>query len=79
MKEYFVYAMKSRKDERIYIGMSGNPIKRIKEHNNGDTKSTKGFRPWYLIYQKYIGSRIEARKEENRLKSGYMREKLKQF
>jgi len=77
MNGYYVYAIKSSKESRIYIGLSLNPERRLIEHNNGDTKSTKGYRPWILIFKKFIGSRIDARKEEKRLKSGYMKEKLK--
>ncbi len=76
-KLYFVYAIQSHKDGRIYVGLSKNPDVRLVEHNNGETKSTKGFRPWKLIYQKLIGSRLEARKEEKKLKSGYGKEFLK--
>ena len=76
MVKYFVYAIKSKKDDRIYIGISKNPFKRLEEHNAGDTKSTKGYRPWFLIFYKLIGLRNDARKEEKRLKSGYGRELL---
>ena len=77
MDRYFVYAIKSEIDSRIYVGISKYPEKRLLEHNNGETKSTKAYRPWGLIYKKFIGSRIEARKEEKRLKSGYGKEFLK--
>ena len=77
MKKYFVYAIQSQVDERIYVGLSGNPEKRLVSHNKGDTKSTKGFRPWRLFYKKFVGERSEARQEEKRLKSGAAREFLK--
>jgi putative endonuclease len=77
VKKFFVYAIKSNKDGRVYIGLSADPEKRLVEHNRGDTKSTKGYRPWFLIYKKLAGSRSEARDEEKRLKSGYGREFLK--
>ena len=47
---YFVYAIKSVKDGRIYVGMCTDIEVRLKEHNSGKTKSTKGFKPWKLIY-----------------------------
>lgn len=77
MDGYFVYAIKSRKYYRIYVGISKHPEKRLLEHNRGDTKTTKAFRPWYLIYKEYIGLRLEARKKEIKLKSGYGKELLK--
>jgi len=77
MKGYFVYAIKSKKDNRIYVGISNNVARRIKEHNLGKTPSTKFYIPWILIYKRIFNSRFEARKEEKRLKSGYGKEFLK--
>ena len=73
---YHVYAIKNGKG-RIYVGISTNPEKRLLEHNAGMTKSTKPYRPWILIYKKFIGSRQEARNAEKKLKSGYGKEFLK--
>jgi len=77
MKIYWVYSIFSPDYNRIYIGLSKNPEKRLLEHNKGITQSTRAFRPWILIYKRKIGSRKEARKEELRLKSGYGREFLR--
>ncbi|MCA9371893.1 GIY-YIG nuclease family protein [Candidatus Woesebacteria bacterium] len=73
MKNHYVYAIKSLRDKRIYVGISQNPRKRLVGHNAGQTRSTKPFRPWVLIYSKMIGSR----KEEKRMKSGYVKEWLR--
>jgi len=74
---FAIYAIKSSFDNRIYVGFTGNLEKRIDEHNQGKTKSTKGFRPWFLIYSETIETRIEARKREKYLKSGCGKEFLK--
>ena len=74
---YFVYAIQSMKDSRVYIGMSYDVNKRLLEHNSGSTKSTKGYMPWKLVYCEFVGMRINARKREKYLKSGYGREQLK--
>ncbi|MDP4664501.1 MAG: GIY-YIG nuclease family protein [Salibacteraceae bacterium] len=74
---YYVYAIKSQVDGRIYVGMTADIEKRLKEHNSGKTKSTKGFIPWKLIYQEQIGVRSDARKREKYLKSGVGKEFLK--
>ncbi|OAQ38555.1 endonuclease [Pedobacter psychrophilus] len=58
---YYVYALISEKDNRIYVGFSSNLDKRLKEHNSGKTKSTKGYRPWKLIYNESIVGRQAAR------------------
>jgi putative endonuclease len=77
MENYFVYAIKSEKYNRIYVGISKNPEKRLDGHNSGGTKSTKFYRPWKIVYKKFIGTRIDARKEEKRLKSGCGKEFLR--
>jgi putative endonuclease len=74
---YFVYAIQSAKDGRIYVGMCADISARLKEHNAGKTKSTKGFKPWKLIYKEELPNRIEARKREIYLKSGIGKEFLK--
>jgi putative endonuclease len=77
MDKYFVYAIKSTKDSRIYVGMTKRPEKRLIEHNKGYVSSTKYYIPWKLIYQKLVGNRKSARTEEKRLKSGFGKEFLK--
>ena len=78
MEKYYVYAMRSFKDGRIYVGLTSNLIRRLREHNNGQTTSTKFWRPWKMIYKKSVSNRIEARIVEKKLKSGYGKEFLKQ-
>jgi putative endonuclease len=74
---FCVYAIKSEKDERVYVGMCVDVEIRLKEHNAGKTKSTKGFRPWKLIYIEKVATRVEARKREKYLKSGIGKEFLR--
>ena len=77
MVKYCVYAIKSRKDNRIYVGMMENAEKRLNEHNRGHTKSTKGYVPWVLIFIKEVPDRNEGRKWEKYYKSGVGKEYLK--
>ncbi len=51
--------------------MTDNLERRLKEHNSGKSKSTKGFIPWELIYQVELENREIARKREKYLKSGF--------
>ena len=74
---YFVYVIKSRVGKRMYVGLSSNVENRLKDHNFGRVFSTKGYRPWKLVYIEKIGSRIEARKREEYFKSGCGKEFLK--
>ncbi len=78
MANYIVYAIKSEDSGRIYVGMSLDPKRRLKEHNSGKVFSTKGFRPWILIFFENCGTkRTYARKREKYWKSGIGKEKLK--
>ncbi len=74
---YTVYAIMSDVDNRIYVGFTKNFDVRLKEHNQGKTKSTKGYRPWRLFYKEEVGTRIIAREREKYLKSGCGKEYLK--
>ena len=76
---YVIYAIKSSFDGRIYVGFTAALENRLKEHNQGKTKSTKGFRPWSLIYTETVTSREEARKREKYFKSGCGKEFLKKW
>ena len=76
---YAVYAIKSSLDNRIYVGFTKDLDNRLKEHNQGNTKSTKGFRPWTLLYQEIAETRESARSREKYLKSGCGKEFLKRL
>jgi putative endonuclease len=73
----YVYVLKSELDERLYIGLTNNLVKRYEEHNSGKARSTKGRRPLQLIYFEEIEKRSEAALREKHLKSGRGREELK--
>ncbi len=74
---FTVYAIKSDVDGRIYVGFTIDFEKRLKEHNAGKTKSTKGFRPWKKLYIEEAETRLNARAREKYLKSGVGKEFLK--
>lgn len=74
---YFVYAIQSIKDSRIYVGFSIDIERRISEHNHGYVFSTKGYYPWKLIYKEKVGNRAKARIREKYLESGVGKEFLK--
>jgi putative endonuclease len=71
---YYVYLLKSKKDNNYYTGQTNDIQKRLKEHNNGRSKSTKARRPFELIgYEGYL-TQGEARIREHQLKN-YLRRK----
>ena len=74
---YWVYAIQSGQDGRIYVGFSKDVDVRLRQHNSGKTKSTKGFKPWKLIYSEKVEGRLETREREKYYKSGSGKEFLK--
>lgn len=75
---YYVYAIRSLKNNYIYVGMSTNIQRRLYEHNIGNVFSTKGYTPWKLFYSEKCGDdRNKARNREKYLKSGVGKEFLK--
>jgi putative endonuclease len=74
---YYVYAIKSSTRNYIYVGMTSDIERRVLEHNKGENKSTKAYKPFILIHEEYFLTRIEARKREKYLKSGCGKEFLK--
>ena len=75
---YFVYVLRSEKDGRLYKGQTSDLDRRIKQHSSGENKSTKGFRPWKLVYSEKFLTRAEAVLREKYFKSGIGREFLKE-
>jgi predicted GIY-YIG superfamily endonuclease len=65
-----VYAIVSEKCGEIYVGMALDAEKRLKEHNNGKNRFTKGLKPWNLFRIEYFQDWKEARVREKYLKSG---------
>ena len=65
----FVYVLVSLKDGKRYVGMTEDPDRRLEEHNRGMEKSTKGRRPFELVYQEKLPDRRAARDREKYFKS----------
>jgi putative endonuclease len=78
-KTYSVYVIKSEKYKRLYVGISKNIERRLKEHNIGCVFSTKGYRPWKLVFIEKVGVRSKAREKEKYFKSGCGKELLKKI
>ena len=75
--KYYVYILKSLKNNDIYIGSTENVDNRVSLHNRGKVKSTKGYRPWQLLCIEEFASRNEAVRKERFLKSGQQKEILR--
>lgn len=73
---FYVYVIKSLKDNTRYKGHCQNLNVRLKQHNQGKVRSTKGRLPWRLEYWVTFDTREEAIAREKYLKSGVGREWL---
>jgi len=61
---YYLYILKSNKDGDHYIGITFDLQRRLRYHNGGQVRSTKGRIPFKMIYSEKFDSRIEARARE---------------
>lgn len=66
---YYVYILKSKKDNKSYIGSTNDLKSRIKLHNDGKVPSTKLRRPLTLIYYEAYLAESDARRRERKLKN----------
>ena len=74
---YIVYILISEKNGDLYIGSTQNVENRLRLHNSGKVKSTKGYRPWLLLESRECGTRSEAVDLERFLKTGQQKELLR--
>ena len=74
---FFVYILKSVKDNNLYIGKTNNLKRRIFEHNNNYVQSTKSRAPFILLEFFECLNEKEAVKIEKEYKKGYRREEIK--
>jgi len=75
---YYVYLIKSKRKDWVYIGFTSDLRKRFREHNLGKVRVTKSNRPFTLIYYEAYRDELDARKREIELKKkGQQKEFLK--
>lgn len=65
---YYVYLLKSKKDGRLYAGFTSQLNKRLQQHNEGMTPSTRYRRPLEIVYYEAYRSKADAMKREKNLK-----------
>jgi putative endonuclease len=67
MSEYQVYVLRNLHG-RHYIGLTENVVRRLYQHNAGESQWTAKHGPWELVWQSPAMDLSEARKLENLLK-----------
>ncbi len=74
---YYVYVLKSLKDGNHYIGFTRDLKRRLAEHNDGASISTRNRRPFDLVYYEACRSQNDALHREIYLKTTYGHRYLK--
>ena len=66
---YYVYVLKSKKDNKLYIGYTNNIKRRLVEHNKGLNFSTSFRLPFVTIYVEACLNKLDAKRREAYLKT----------
>lgn len=74
---YYVYVLRSDKDNNFYTGYTKDLKERVKLHNKGKVKSTNNRRPLKLIYYEACLSQQDALQREKYLKTNYGKRYIK--
>ena len=69
MKFYYIYVLKSKRKEFIYVGFTSDLRRRFKEHNNKEELSTKHYAPFDLVFYEAYRSKKDAERRERYLKT----------
>jgi putative endonuclease len=62
---YYVYVLVSKTRNYIYVGMTDNLERRINYHNAGYNRTTKAYRPFYVLLTEDILLGLEHVFERN--------------
>jgi putative endonuclease len=79
MRAVKVYVLRSEMNGDLYVGIAYDEVNRLKEHNAGKSRYTKGLRPWKIIYVESFPDWKSARDREKYLKSGVGKEYIKKL
>ncbi|HCA79557.1 MAG TPA: hypothetical protein DEP53_07465 [Bacteroidetes bacterium] len=76
VQQHAVYVLWSEKLLKRYIGSGKDPLDRLRQHNAGQSRFTRGGRPWILVHTESYHTKGEALQREHFLKSGVGRKWL---
>lgn len=77
MPQHGIYVLFSEKDHLLYIGYTTDVEARVRKHNEGGVKSTKGRRPLIVIFYEYYLFKEDALKREGYFKTSPGKKALK--
>jgi predicted GIY-YIG superfamily endonuclease len=67
---FYTYILLSSKSHIFYFGSAIDLRLRLKQHNNGEVKSTKPYIPWKIVWYAAFETEKQARDFERYLKTG---------
>jgi putative endonuclease len=67
---WYVYILKSKRQDWYYIGSTYNLKNRFNEHNRGANQSTKAYAPFELSAYVAVKTEVKARELEQYFKTG---------
>jgi len=74
---FYVYVLESLKTGDHYIGYTRDLRKRLEKHNRGNSRSSRPYRPWKLIYYEACLNKDDAKRREGYFKTSEGRRLLK--
>ncbi|SFT46994.1 putative endonuclease [Lishizhenia tianjinensis] len=74
--KHFVYILYSELHDKYYKGYSTAPYKRLEQHNTGESRYTRTFLPWIIVYLELLPDKTSALKREKSLKK-YAKNQIK--
>ena len=74
---FHAYVLQSLKYDELYIGYTDDLKRRLKEHNQGGTPSTKRYMPWKVIYYEACLHKTDAMRREKYFKTSQGRRLFK--
>ena len=66
---YWVYIIRSLKNNKHYIGYTNNLERRLQDHNRGKSESVKYRGPFVLVCCEEYSTKLEASQREKQIKS----------
>ncbi len=67
--KYYLYILRSKKDDSFYIGHCDDLDRRMSKHFDGMSKYTSGKRPWRLCYFEVFENRSDALRGEREIRN----------
>jgi putative endonuclease len=66
---FYVYILQSQATRKYYVGSTQDVNNRLREHNHGESLSTRGGRPWEIVNIEEFQTRAEAVRKEKQIKA----------